>query len=913
MKSTPHITRKINSCECISQQEYKILKCIELWSSRPTSIKTEILFVQMNAPSPLDGLGTSGDAPTNTNAHQSPTGPSTSDSSNVDQDSVAGGSVGGATSHLEKMGSTMTSNVEGVEKAITVAQQVKLPKTLSNSANDATLPSIKFYLRKPIKVTSGVLQSTDAASTFTKYGVFDVLKTNSLYYNKLVGSFAFRADTVVTLQVNANRFQAGRYMLCYLPTGGAPLTDPATVDMVTMKTFSATQVTQLPHVELDLSTDTQVTIRIPYSTFANSTPVAKNSVGFTNFQPGYFFIYPYMALLPGSSATTAGYVLWVHYENVELFGNMAPQMASFDAGRGTSATILNKGKEAIGLEVKNPGPVETMSNKVRGAANAVSSVPLLSAFAGPVSWLADIVGGVCSVFGWSKPITIDPIRNCRLEMFNTIGNCDTHDAVTSLGLIENNHVHVLPGSSTVDSDELSINYLKSIYSYYKVYNFAATNNIGDNIFTIPLCPSTFYNTPVDSGSYIVSATPIAWLSTFFSLYRGGIKFRVKIVKTEFHSGRLIFGFFPVDSNIDPNSTAVSFANLDYVQKTVVDIRENNEFELEVPFLSTTSYKNLGASGNAGTATQLGLPEPYGFLACYVMSNLVAPDGVTSTIKLLVEVAGASDLEFECPRTQVFQPIVPLAVTAAPQMADFTGDVSLGLIGTTAHKDMEYNDAACCIGEGITSLRQLLKRPEVFFTYSGNKKMYLQPQAITPLINVATTGPVMTNTSPDLFTMLGTCFAYYRGGIRMKVLPATMSTVNQSLVQVTLLKILGTTAGSGYRTNISTDSSATALNVNTKAGLLRGCNFSCQRFDWGLGIAIPFYSNTHAKPTVMSYAGNSSSTRYAWSPNYMSQMDLTVQFNVDTADLLNGTYLRYGADDLNFGLFTGVPPLFQVAL
>jgi hypothetical protein len=889
---------KITSFECVYSSENKnVYEHLSLWASRLSESKMETLEPQASAvpgPDPASGTHYAG----------------LQDSSNTDTSSGPGGPVSSTTSHAEVVGATMVSNVEAVTKKVTLTNPVVLPSMLANSADDSTDPSIKLYMGKPTKLASGVLSSSDVAGTFSKYTVFEALKNNNLYYNKLVGSFSFRADTVVTLQVNANRFQAGRYILAYLPLGGAYTSDTAYNDYISMKTFTATQVTQLLHVELDLATDTQVQLRIPYNTYANSTPVARSGVAFTALLPGLFFLYPYMAVLAGSSTTEASYTLWVHYENVELFGNMAPQMGFLDPGRGTSGSILNKGKEAVGMEVLHAGPVETIFNKARGVSSSIASVPALSAFAGPVTWLLDILGGVSSVFGWSKPINIEPVNNVSLNMFNTIGNCDTKDPVASLSLIQNNHVDVLPGFSGTGDDELSINFLKSIYAFWNVYNWSTSANSGDNIFIIPLDPSNFYNEVTDSATKIISAVPITWLSTYFSSYRGGLKFKFKIVKTEFHSGRLIFGFFPIDPMVSMSTLSVTFANLDYVQKTVVDIRENSEFEIEVPFISTTSYKPLGGPAQGNATPALGTPLSYGYLGCWVLSDLVAPDGVTSTIKILTEVAGAKDLEFACPRNNVFAPIIPLSISAAPQMGDFTGEVSLGEIGTTDSKALEYNDAAACVGEAVISMRQLLKRPGTFLSYSNYKTVILRPQAISPLLNVTTSGPVATGLACDLYTMLGCTFAYYRGGIRFKIIPSTMSTVNQSLINCSLQKLPYVTTGGYYRTIMSSTSGATALNANVRSNYERGGNFAFQRYDWGLGLSIPFYSGTHSKPTLMAWSGSVTSSRYVWQPSLSGSMDLELTLLCDSADLLNATYLRYGADDCNFGHFTGVPPIFR---
>jgi len=72
------------------------------------------------------------------------------------------------------MGSTMTTNVEAVEKSVTVIQRATIPKTLQSSASDLTIPDIKFYLGKPVRTMVGAFTTTDGPGTFGPYGLFEV-------------------------------------------------------------------------------------------------------------------------------------------------------------------------------------------------------------------------------------------------------------------------------------------------------------------------------------------------------------------------------------------------------------------------------------------------------------------------------------------------------------------------------------------------------------------------------------------------------------------------------------------------------------------------------------------------------------------------------------------------------------------
>jgi hypothetical protein len=834
----------------------------------------------------------------------------TDDSANVSTSS-SGAPAGQGSDSITVLGATMTNAAEAESKDVTQAAQAVLPRSLRSTGDDGTYPDIAMYLRKPIIVQSGYLSPLDVASTFATYGVFDPIKTNTIMWNKIVGVHSFRATSVFTLQVNATRFQAGRYILAYLPTAGAASTDPAQAWNLRMRLHSATQVTQLMHVELDLSRDTQVQLRVPYTCYANSTPVTKFASTFTKQVPGKIIMYPYMAMQVGSSATACSYTLWVHYEDVELYGNMAPQMGGGNRdNRGTSAKLFNGAKDVLGMEIFAPGPVEKVANNIRVIADSASRVPSLGALAAPVSWMADALGGVASMFGWSKPNIIEPVRNVHLEIFNTMPNCDAHEQTVNMALRQDNHIDILPGFAGTDKDELSIDYLKSIYAFWKVYTWTELGGQGDLLFKIPLSPCNYYSSTVDTNTLpVYNFTPVSFLAQMFTYYRGGLKFKFKLVKTEFHSGRLIFGFFPCDPTIDSTGAEVTYANLSYVQKTVIDVRDDVEWEIEIPWVSTTSWKQNSLVGFDGA--------PFGYLACYIQAQLISPDGVANDVKILTEVAGADDLAFAGPRFHTWAPIAPQAYLAAPQMGGGDEKVNSGVIGTAVSKPSLFNEEACCIGEVITSLRQLLKRPSPYLAYSNSKTLYFYPDQFGLYISSGASAEVSLSNGIDMTSVIASLFAFYRGSFRFNAIPINVTNITDidSLVQWSYHKLHADEAGADttrlIKSGYSSATAATAYAIATRA--MGGGSFSAGLTKWGISFSTPFYNQNHSNPVMTHMASTAPSQVTAFTPGQDGQSDSLVGMYVSTVGNLNTTIMRHVGDDFNFGMFVGVPPMYYAAL
>lgn len=113
--------------------------------------------------------------------------------------------------------------------------------------------------------------------------------------------------------------------------------------------------------------------------------------------------------------------------------------------------------------------------------------------------------------------------------------------------------------------------------------------------------------------------PVTWIARFFAYWRGSIVFTFKIVKTGYHSGRLMFYAVPDDNdNAVPSPTLVG---TQYLNRTIMDIREGNEYKIVVPYSSLRPWLRChrypAASG-----------ERFGRWYLTVINELTCPDTVS---------------------------------------------------------------------------------------------------------------------------------------------------------------------------------------------------------------------------------------------------------------------------------------------
>ena len=248
--------------------------------------------------------------------------------------------------------------------------------------------------------------------------------------------------------------------------------------------------------------------------------------------------------------------------------------------------------------------------------------------------------------------------------------------------------------------------------------------------------------------------PVSYFSQFFHYWRGGFIITLKIVKTGFHSGRLLLSYDP--SGLTNNNTASA-----YVLREVIDIREQNEFKFFIPYVSTNQYQitdlrtNYGANYNSGRFT------------LRVLNDLVAPDTVASSVSILMEVSGADDYELATPKPHGLAPIIRADVGFIAQMnsAEPRG------LGNSDLASLDLCFATNCIGEKVTSILQLMKRYSSY-SYDGTdfslfSGVNLRPYLIGFLRTSDAIG-LITHPTGDYYSLFAPCFAYVRGSMRVQV-------------------------------------------------------------------------------------------------------------------------------------------------
>jgi hypothetical protein len=673
------------------------------------------------------------------------------------------------------------------------------------------------------------------------------------------------------LQVNAQRFQQGRLILHYVP-----LYDHQISNRRLTANSNLVFKTQQPRIDFDIATDTEVLLEIPFV-----YPFEYYNLRGQNPTIGTFFVSVYSPLISPTGDTSCDVVVWGHFEDVEV---VFPTLLLPQVGGGRKSLITQE------LQASGPGPISSLFGRVSKAASIMGEIPLLSSVAFPAAWMASVTSRAASAMGWSNPSQSAPasrMQNIRTPFMNNASGVDNS---LKLALMGDNEVEVLPGFAGTDIDELNIRHISSIPAFIKTFNWTTAQATGVLLWSSDVSPIALSNeitvATAASTATVRLPTPVCFIANCFKLWRGSLCFTIKVVKTEFHSGRLLFTFAP-DCTLDP-----VFADIDPLYKEILDLRHSNEFSVCIPYVSSSPWKNLTLGPSIG---RVGL---------YVLNSLRGPATVSTNVQLLVEANGGPDIEFAFPinasRTPVtgqFSPQCGGDVFVPQVLGDDAAScgnaISMPIADTIASSNNNtggFSAVKYCIGETVVSLRQLMKRscPKLFLTPALGTTTRINPYFISLPNFVAGTDPTVVNEmTVDFYDMLGSCYAFSRGGVRLKIWSqgGGITTYKARLVD---------TSTTGFYALAVTTSSAIFSSVITSLNVMTGA----------LEAEIPQYGLSHMRANLVGL-NNVSFT------GSLFNSVVSIEYVLDPVTAALPVYhYRQASDDTDFGFFYGVVPLIS---
>jgi hypothetical protein len=683
--------------------------------------------------------------------------------------------VGGESSsaaHLETTSQNVTF-IDNAEGEIIMAGSSVSAVAKIDGTDDLQLGA---FLSRPTQI------ATFTWNMSTPLGTLGVIAPWFLFLNnanirKKIDNYAFiRGKMHVKVMVNGTPFQAGLVRVCYTPllgfTGPKIRDPPSGSEEPTLVPLS-----QQPGFYITPAANAGGQMELPF--FYNKNWLELTNAGIvTGFGTLNFEVYAplIVAVSGGTTAVTVQVFAWM--TEVEL-------MCS------TSALALQ------GDEYDEPqGVVSKPASAVASIASMLTTIPYIGPFARATAIGATAVGNIAKIFGYTNVPVIADVHGMMPMNAPMLASSNIGTAVQKFSLDPKQELSIDPTLHGLKAqDELSLPYIKSKESFLGATSWNTATAVDTLLWVNRVTPSLFQQVAVNNTASVtvgtrVYHTPLSYVGQMFYNWRGSLVFRIKVVATKFHKGRLKISYDPV------GNIATTNPDVNSVYTKIVDIGEEDDIEIEVPYHQAYPWLNVDKTlttnwSASGALTRRDLLDN-GLLTIRVLTTLTAP--TTGSIRILVFTKGGDDFEFANPDDHIggetTNEVPSFFALQGEELTSITP--TRHVLGTKAAPHSERY--AQNYGEQINSLRCLLHRYHTLDTVpipnftNEVRAVFKRVYRILPytpgyngagpttslanrIVAASGTAPFAFNTMPHV-SYVANMFVGCRGGMNYVVTPQT---------------------------------------------------------------------------------------------------------------------------------------------
>ncbi len=740
----------------------------------------------------------------------------------------------------------MELSVQKGEEAETVEQPVVMfadanageetgyaaPIDSTSTLGDTTQVELAKFLERPALISNFVWYETDTKGPISVqfspwYEFF-----NKASIKKKLDNYAFiRGNLHLKVVTNASPFLYGMLQFAYEPL-------PAySYNPVVKDAFYGyfTNYSQRPSIWIEPQSQSGGEMILPFLWPKNYV----NVTSATDLQElGSIEPIVYAVLQSANGVTTAGVSVQVYawLTDLELAGP-------------TAALAVQSGEWGV-------GPISKPASAVASVAKRLSDVPIIGPFAKATDIGASAISSIASIFGFTNVPNIEEHCPVHPSPFPKLAVTDAGYPTSQLTLDVKNELTIDPAVTGVESDDqLAITNLVTREAWLTDFTWAGTDTTQKNLFTCLVTP-TLYNVATGTNETYMQMTPLAWVARMFEYWRGDIIFRIKLVCSPYHKGRLKISFDPLGSATNNILSSTDMSNIVYTR--IVDIGKDTDIEFRVPYTQATAWLRVATGYSAGSVAYSTAASPSfannainynGYFNVKVLNVLTGP-AATASITGQVFVRAADNFEVAGP---IGLPSWSLFAVQSGQIQIDMGD------NTGVDQDKKY---LVYMGESVGSLRKLLRRS----TYANRYYLKSTTTSGQAVMKVDMTRfPVGYGFDPngihEAFGTVSTTTYYKFNWVDVTplswVIPAfkcvrgsmnwTFNVSSKNGIKSLRFSRLPTTAVTSaqsvsYSTTPSTNSVGAYNLWNTTTGLAPGAAIVDQRTNAGLSVVMPNYSN-----------------------------------------------------------------------
>lgn len=549
------------------------------------------------------------------------------------------------------------------------------------------MASLGDFLKRPVLIYQYRWTENGASGLKSTFYPFQAYFNTTAIKNKVQGFSLLQPKLRLKFLINGSPFYYGKIGAFYRPYSTLVENPVPTSVPVALQQIS---VSQRPHVWLDNQTTSNEEMVLP---FLWPYPFVDTRAN-TNLQDlACIELWQYATLRSANGVTTSGIDITVY-----------AYCDDFELGGPTSQPILQSSKE-----YKGDGQISGPASTVASVASKLKSVPIIGAYATATETAANMVGSVANYFGFTNVPVIEDVKPIKPIPFQ-LASSSISEPVMKLSLQPKQEIAIggeQDGGS--NEDELAIQKLIERESFLCGTLWTTTASTNDTLFVSAVNPS-FYD--FDTSTKAVAHTPLSYWACMFDYWRGPIIFRFKVVRSQYHRGRLNINWDQRCTAIGdiPNCGDASTMNV------VLDLDESDEVEIEIPYIQAKPFLQVLTSGwkmpaarlwenSSAIATTIG-GEYNGFISVKVMNRLTAPEA-TSDVDVLVFVRAGNGFQLAAPTE------IDPNWTHSVKDTSILQSEKVYTLGTEGDDLDVYKEV---FGENISSLRELLHRSALSYNW-----------------------------------------------------------------------------------------------------------------------------------------------------------------------------------------------------
>lgn len=629
----------------------------------------------------------------------------------------------------------------------------------------ARLPTAALgdYMSRPTQVASGSFSSSNTVMQVIDLGdPWALFLSNTAVASKVSTFQYFRGSMELTLVVSMPGNGYGMYVLSALPNGGASTAFGSPITLVAPNLIPHNCL-QVDHaVVIDCGTSSSGQLNLPF--------LWPQDYAYTSSQgAGMWHVYatcisPLATAIP-SGVTEATWRLYARSPDFELVvPNFQGKHKRYLPSHRTHGSSDQHGAAGLlGTGVHTPKALETaihsyqnvkqhktissVTDKIAGAADMLSQVPVIGGFAKPVSQVAHAASKVAHWFGFSREDGYAEPQTVSFRQFSALPNVDGHDTSEKLSLSVYNTISVDPTLSDGRSEDCAaFSDLFPRWTLVGNYTWQPTDAADTLVFSIPVSP---FFCMYDGTNYHLTTAGHCGLP--FTMWRGAMHYKIFIPCSKVHRGSYQIAWIP-------NQTATSTILTNTTFNVIRELDCGVELDVEVAYASHHPALFCGLMTSSSIISDVFCN---GRIVMKVMTPLRSPL-TTASVGVAVFAAAAPDMQFGVPGTMVrdhtgaANPFYMIELQGADKdTSDTNAPVTFNIVPSAGTYPLEE----MCFGESVASARAMMQKPSLLFNHSANAIFAVPPTGVaTTLKYAALASPFPAN----VFTYAGFYRALFVG-------------------------------------------------------------------------------------------------------------------------------------------------------